>query len=140
MRLSCAQCASPHAQGLTDAWRRPTKENAANQPPTNGVHTKGKKVERAGVGIILAMSSEGHLYVHTVCPGSSAEKHLIPGDVLVKIGETDVLEVCMHVCMVFIYASMTFRALMYACMYVYMYMYMYVCKFAWFYAYVCPGI
>mmetsp|Transcript_30039 Transcript_30039/g.71250 ORF Transcript_30039/g.71250 Transcript_30039/m.71250 type:complete len:179 (+) Transcript_30039:316-852(+) len=46
--------------------------------------------ERAGVGIILALHPDGSLYVHTVCTASSAEGHLLPGDVLMKIGEEDV--------------------------------------------------
>jgi len=46
--------------------------------------------ERAGVGIILALSPDGSLYVHTVCPGGSAEGSLQPGDVLMKIGAEEV--------------------------------------------------
>ena len=47
-------------------------------------------VERAGVGIILALHPDGSLYVHTVCPGGSAEGSLQPGDVLMKIGAEEV--------------------------------------------------
>ena len=46
--------------------------------------------ERAGIGIILALSPDGSLFVHTVCPGGSAEGMLLPGDVLLKIGSEDV--------------------------------------------------
>ena len=46
--------------------------------------------ERAGIGIILALSPDSSLYVHTVCPGGSAEGSLLPGDVLLKIGQEDV--------------------------------------------------
>jgi len=48
--------------------------------------------ERAGIGIILALSPDNSLYVHTVCPGSSAEGHLLPGDVLVKIDNDEVFQ------------------------------------------------
>lgn len=34
--------------------------------------------ERAGVGIILALNPDESLYVHTVCPSSSAEHYLFP--------------------------------------------------------------
>ena len=47
-------------------------------------------VERAGIGIILALHPDGSLYVHTVCPGGSAEGSLQPGDVLMKIGAEEV--------------------------------------------------
>ena len=46
--------------------------------------------ERAGIGIILALHPDGSLYVHTVCPGGSAEGSLQPGDVLMKIGAEEV--------------------------------------------------
>ena len=46
--------------------------------------------ERAGIGIILALSPDGSLFVHTVCPGGSAQGMLLPGDVLLKIGSEDV--------------------------------------------------
>ena len=45
-----------------------------------------QSAERAGIGIILALSPDSSLYVHTVCPGGSAENSLEPGDVLLKIG------------------------------------------------------
>jgi hypothetical protein len=35
-------------------------------------------------------TQDGSLYVHTVCPGSSAEHYLFPGDILVQIGTKDV--------------------------------------------------
>jgi len=49
-----------------------------------------QSAERAGIGIILALSPDSSLYVHTVCPGGSAENSLEPGDVLLKIGGEDV--------------------------------------------------
>ena len=49
-----------------------------------------QSAERAGIGIILALSPDSSLYVHTVCPGGSAENSLEPGDVLIKIGGEDV--------------------------------------------------
>mmetsp|Transcript_2961 Transcript_2961/g.4814 ORF Transcript_2961/g.4814 Transcript_2961/m.4814 type:complete len:174 (+) Transcript_2961:285-806(+) len=51
---------------------------------------QGGTKDRAGVGIILALNPDGSLFVHTVCKGSSAEGHLQPGDVLMKIGDEDV--------------------------------------------------
>lgn len=42
----------------------------------------GSRGERAGVGIILALNPDESLYVHTVCPGSSAEHYLFPVSVI----------------------------------------------------------
>ena len=54
--------------------------------------------ERAGIGIILALHPDGSLYVHTVCPGGSAEGSLQPGDVLMKIGAEEVFRYAPNVC------------------------------------------
>mmetsp|Transcript_35070 Transcript_35070/g.56644 ORF Transcript_35070/g.56644 Transcript_35070/m.56644 type:complete len:154 (+) Transcript_35070:195-656(+) len=54
------------------------------------ISTMQTRSERAGIGIILALSPDGSLYVHTVCPGGSAEGQLEPGDILLKIGTEDI--------------------------------------------------
>jgi hypothetical protein len=47
---------------------------------------KAARQERVGVGLILALDSEGGMFIHTVCPGSSADGRLLCGDVLVQVG------------------------------------------------------
>lgn len=60
------------------------------QTESHKVMEETEKKSRAGVGIILALHSDQSLYVHTVCPGSSAEHYLFPGDILMQIGTEDV--------------------------------------------------
>jgi len=50
----------------------------------------GNAADRAGIGVILALSPDNSLYIHTICPGGSAEGRLLPQDVLVKVGNEDV--------------------------------------------------
>uniref|UniRef100_A0A7S0QBH0 PDZ domain-containing protein n=1 Tax=Cryptomonas curvata TaxID=233186 RepID=A0A7S0QBH0_9CRYP len=51
---------------------------------------KAARQERVGVGLILALDSGGSMFIHTVCPGSSADGRLLCGDVLVQVGTVDV--------------------------------------------------
>mmetsp|Transcript_42151 Transcript_42151/g.67758 ORF Transcript_42151/g.67758 Transcript_42151/m.67758 type:complete len:180 (-) Transcript_42151:106-645(-) len=49
-----------------------------------------KREPRAGIGIIVALSPDNSLYVHTVCPGATAQGILADGDVLLKVDGEDV--------------------------------------------------
>mmetsp|Transcript_26572 Transcript_26572/g.63131 ORF Transcript_26572/g.63131 Transcript_26572/m.63131 type:complete len:159 (-) Transcript_26572:15-491(-) len=89
------------------SWCAPNKDNGVGMEPkeatqqhvpggtlgfglTNGAARPNSQSDKAGIGVILALSPDNSLYVHTVCPGGSAEGKLLPGDVLVKIGQEDV--------------------------------------------------
>jgi C-terminal processing protease CtpA/Prc len=54
------------------------------------ISDKALRQERVGVGLILALDSTGCMFIHTICPGSSAEGKFMCGDVLVQIGSVDV--------------------------------------------------
>ena len=55
-----------------------------------GMSEKTTRQERVGVGLILALDSGGSMFIHTICPGSSADGKLMCGDVLVQVGTVDV--------------------------------------------------
>jgi len=87
--MMCCDPRSPNEGNGENAFAAMSfSSNAANE----GAHGANAppKGERAGVGIILALNPDNSLYVHTVCPGSSAERHLFPDDVLMRIGKEDV--------------------------------------------------
>ena len=46
--------------------------------------------ERVGVGLILALDPSGNMFIHTICPGSSAEGKFQCGDVFMQVDAVDV--------------------------------------------------